>query len=41
MFKGKEKLNTKAYKDKLTRFPLSVYVIFNAKAYANSQNLKQ
>ena len=41
MFKGQEKLNTKARRDKLARFPLGVHVIFNLKAYANGENLKQ
>jgi hypothetical protein len=41
MFRGKEKLDTKARRDELARFPPGVHVIFNAKAYANSQNLKQ
>jgi hypothetical protein len=41
MFRGKEKLDTKARKDKLARFPLGVHVIFNTKAYANGENLKQ
>jgi hypothetical protein len=36
MFKEKEKLNTKARKDKLAQFLLGVYVIFNIKAYANN-----
>jgi hypothetical protein len=36
MFKKKEKLNTKARKDKLAQFPLGIYVIFNTKAYANN-----
>jgi hypothetical protein len=40
MFRGKEKLDTKARKDKLAQFPLGVHVIFNAKVYANSKNLK-
>jgi hypothetical protein len=41
MFKGQEKLNTKAYKDKLARYPKGLYVIFNLKVYVNSENLKQ
>ena len=41
MFKGQEKLNTKAHRDKLARFPSGVHVIFNPKAYANGENLKQ
>jgi hypothetical protein len=41
MFRGQEKLNTKARKDELAQYPKSLYIIFNPKAYANSENLKQ
>ena len=39
MFRGKEKLDTKVYKDKLARFPSGVHIIFNIKVYTNSENV--
>jgi hemolysin activation/secretion protein len=41
MFRGLKKLNTKAHKDEVARYPQGIYVIFNLKAYANGKNLKQ
>jgi hypothetical protein len=41
MFKGKEINNSKARKKEMARYPKGIAVIFNPKAYANSENLKQ
>lgn len=41
MFKGQEKLNTKARRDEMAQYPKGIHVIFNPKAYANGENLKQ
>ena len=41
MFKGKEHSNTKARRDELAKFPSDITVIYNKKAYANRENLKQ
>jgi hypothetical protein len=41
MFKGKEINNSKARKEEMARYPKGIAVIFNPKAYANSENLKQ
>jgi hypothetical protein len=40
MFKGKKINNTKACKNKITRYLKDLTVIFNPKAYANNNNLK-
>jgi hypothetical protein len=40
MFKNKEINNTKAYKNKITRFFKGLAIIFNPKAYVNNNNLK-
>jgi hypothetical protein len=41
MFRGLEKLNTKARKDEVERYPLRYSCYFNPKAYANGEDLKQ
>jgi hypothetical protein len=44
MFKGSEgttAANTTACKAEAVRYPKGIYVIFNKKAYANGENLKQ
>ena len=41
MFRGLEKLNTKARKDEVACYPQGIHVIFNLKVYTNSENLKQ
>lgn len=41
MFKGQEGLNTAPRRAELARFPRGIHVIFNKKAYANGENLKQ
>ena len=41
MFKGQEGLNTAVRRAKVARFPKGFYVIYNKKAYANRENLKQ
>jgi hypothetical protein len=41
MFKGQEGLSTAVRRAKVTRFPKGIHVIYNKKAYANRENLKQ
>ena len=41
MFKGKEYSNTKVRRDELAKFPSDITVIYNKKAYAHRENLKQ
>jgi hypothetical protein len=41
MFRGQERLNTKARREEVARYPKGIHVIFNPKAYANGENLKQ
>ena len=41
MFRGKEHSNTKARREELSKYPKGLHVIFNEKAYANGENLKQ
>ena len=41
MFKGKEVLNTVAYRAELIRFPKGIHIIYNKKVYTNRENLKQ
>jgi hypothetical protein len=41
MFRGQERLNTKARREEVARYPKGIHVIFNPKVYANGENLKQ
>ena len=41
MFRGKEGLGDARRKAEFKKYPLALHVIFNQKAYANGENLKQ
>jgi hypothetical protein len=41
MFKNKEINNTKTHKNKIVKYFKGFIIIFNLKAYANNNNLKQ